>query len=396
MARTHIDSDRRRDLGIVAAFFALGVVLYVGDLRYFFGPTALIGALPGWLPLVSLTIACAFQCLRSVRPDIALVGAAGALILDVFSGPTIAVWLVYSDVVYAVATYGSVRSRRAMLLANWLIAAIALTITLTVSGDWRVAVFAMLLVTALIVSPAAYGRAIRQHQVAANSERARAKALEQLALRDQEAAVAGERAHLARDLHDVVASQLSGIALQSAAALQTHDAAARESVLRSVRVSSVEALDEMRTMIELLSGADDLEAPVTATLIRVDRLADGARAGGSTVTSHIEPTRLTPVSDIVAYRIVQQALRNATTHSPDSAIEICVRQDHSSAKVTVSNTIGPATTTHTARGGRGITNMRVRAQSVGGTLEITAADGRWQVVAELPTPTIDQRQSKAP
>lgn len=395
MAQARNDADRRRDLGIATAFLVGGVVLYVGDLRYFFGPTSLISALPQWLPLISLAIACAFQCFRSTRPDVALAGTVAALIIDAFSGPTIAVWIVYSDVVYAVAMYGSARLQRVLLLVNSMIAVITLTVALTASGDWRVALLAMLLVTALIVSPASYGHAIRQHRIAADSERARAQALEELALRDHEVAVSGERRRLARELHDVVAGQLSGIALQSAAALASNDLRARESVLRSVRASSVEALGEMRTMIDLLSGPDDLDAPVTATLDRVDRLVDGARAAGSTVAAHVEPTRLTPVSDIVAYRIVQQALTNATTHSPGSAIDVTVRQGRSAAVVSVTNTVPSETPQPSTRHGHGIANMRVRAQSVGGILEVGVADGHWLISAELPTPAIDQLPDKA-
>lgn len=396
MAQPRSGADRRRDLGVAAAFLVAGVVLYIGDLRYFFGPTSLVGALPQWLPLMSLTIACVFQCFRSTRPDVALAGTVAALIIDAFSGPTIAVWIVYSDVVYAVAMYGSARLQRVLLLVNSMIAAIALTVALTASGDWRVALLAMLLVTALIVSPASYGHAIRQHRSAADSERERAKALEELALRDREAAVSGERRRLARELHDVVAGQLSGIALQSAAALASHDLQARDSVLRSVRASSLEALGEMRTMIELLSGPGDLDAPVTATLDRVDRLFDGARAAGSTVTADVEPTRLTPVSDIVAYRIVQQALTNATTHSPGSAIDVSVRQGPSAATVTVTNAVPPDTPRPGAGHGQGIANMRVRAQSVGGTFEVAVTGGHWRVAAELPTPTVDQRPDATP
>lgn len=396
MARVRIDADRRRDLAVAAAFFVAGIVLYVGDLRYFFGSTSSIAALPKWLPLVSLVIACAFQCFRSSRPGVALVGTVAALVADAFSGPTIAVWIVYSDVVYAVAMYGSARLQRVMLLINWLIAAIAVTVALTASADWRAALLAVLLVTALIVSPASYGHAIRQHRIAADSERERAKALEELALRDQEVAVAGERRRLARDLHDVVAGQLSGIALQSAAALGTNDERARESVLRSVRASSVDALGEMRTMIELLSGPDELDAPVIATLDRVDRLVDGARASGATVAVHVEPTRLTPVSDIVAYRIVQQALTNAATHSPACTVDVSVRQELSAAVVSVINTIPPTTRPPSAGDGHGIENMRVRAQSVGGTLDIAVTEEHWCVVAELPTPTIDQFPDRTP
>ncbi|WP_207839180.1 sensor histidine kinase [Williamsia soli] len=389
MTRTRIDPDRQRDLGVAAAFFVAGIVLYIGDLRYFFGATALNTTLPQWLPLVSLAVACFSQVWRSTRPAIAFTGVVAALIIDAFCGPTIAVWIVYSDVIYAVARYASDRLRRVMLLVNWLIAAVVLAVALTGSGDWRVALLAMLLVTALIASPASYGHAIRQHQMAAESERDRAHAVEALATRDREVAVAAERRRLARDLHDVVAGQLSGIALQSAAALETTDATVRDSVLRSVRSSSVEALREMRTMIELLSGPDDLDTAVTASLDRIDRLADTARACGSIVDMHVATTRLSPASTIVAYRIIQQALTNVATHSPGADVDVTVCQGTSSTLISVSNTVGPNVALPDRVDGHGIANMRVRAHSVGGTVDVRITDSRWEVVAELPTPDLD-------
>ncbi len=396
MALVRIDSGRRRDLGVAVAFFAAGLVLYIGDLRYFFGPTALNTSLPQWLPLLTLGLACFFQVWRSSRPAVAFAGTTAALALDAFCGPTIAVWIVYSDVVYAVARYGSARLRRVMLLVNWLVAAIVLTVALTGSGDWRVALLAMLLVTALIASPASYGHAIRQHELAAESERDRARAVEALAMRDQEVAIASERRRLARDLHDVVAGQLSGIALQSAAALETRDAGIRDSVLRSVRSASVEALREMRTMIDLLSGPDDFDAPVTATLDHIDQLADAARACGSSVDITVESTRLSPVSTIVAYRIIQQALTNAAAHSPGADVEVAVRQQASSAVISIANTVHEDVVLPEEIAGHGIENMRVRAGSVGGSLDVDITDRRWNVVAELPTPVIDRLPGSDP
>lgn len=389
MTKLTIDPDRRRDVVVAVAFIVLGIALYVGDLRYFFGGEPLVSVVPEWVPYVALALACAFQSLRSTRPDIALGGCLAVMVVDAFAGPTIAVWIVYSDVVYSVARYGSAQTRRAMLLANWLIAAVALTTAIAGSGDWRVALMVMLLVTALIASPASYGHAIRQHQIAADSERARAQATEELAIREQEAAIAQERRQLARDLHDVIAGHLSGIALQTAAALETTDSATRETVLRTVRASSIDALGEMRTMIELLSGSDDLDSPATATMARLDRLIDAARAAGSPVRATIVHPRLAPATDIAAFRIIQQAITNATVHSPRSAIEIDVQQDDSSLTIAVTNPVPDGTTAAVSDAGHGITNMKMRASSVGGVLEVSVAQGRWRVFAQLPTIVLD-------
>ncbi|WP_143695581.1 hypothetical protein [Williamsia sp. 1135] len=142
-------------------------------------------------------------------------------------------------------------------------------------------------------------------------------------------------------------------------------------------------------MIELLSGPDDLDTAVTANLDRIDRLADTARACGSTVDMHVATTRLSPASTIVAYRIIQQALTNVATHSPGADVDVTVCQRTSSALVSVSNTVGPDVALPDRVDGHGIANMRVRAGSVGGTVDVRITDSRWEVVAELPTPDLD-------
>ncbi|HEY9313460.1 sensor histidine kinase [Williamsia sp.] len=392
MELKHSRSDVRRDVAVAVAFFVVGSVMYVANLRYFFGSAALIDVLPRWMPLFSLAVACGFQMFRSSRPAVAVAGGLFALALDALCGPTIAVWIVYSDIIYAAAIYATGRVNRAMLLSNWLIAAVTLTVSLTVSGDWRVALFAMILVVALIVSPASYGQAIRQHQIAADSERDRAQAVAALAVREQEAAVAFERRQFARDLHDVVAGQLSGIAMQSAAALDTTDPAIRATVLRSVRAASLDALGEMRAMIEVLTGTDDLDPPATANLNSLDRLIDSARASGSAVTADLGVVSVARMTGIAGYRIVAQAITNAVTHSPRSPIDIVVGQHDSTVKITVSNPVPAGTEIPARAGGHGLNNMEMRARSVGGTCHAGMADNRWVVQCELPCATLASAQ----
>jgi signal transduction histidine kinase len=97
--------------------------------------------------------------------------------------------------------------------------------------------------------------------------------------------VAAERARMARDLHDVIAGQLSGIAIQSEAALTLPhpDPSVLRRVLQSVRRDSVASLAEMRTMIGLLrtDGAGDGD-PRTAPagLDRLESLLESAAGTG--------------------------------------------------------------------------------------------------------------------
>lgn len=312
---------RLRDLAVCAAFLVLGLVLYAADLTVIGGNPTTPFDLPRWITLVA---ACATQTVRSTAPGLSFALCLLVVGVDVVLAQSISVWLVLSDIAYAVALYAGRRTVHVMYAAVGAITVLAVASVLAVDGSWRSVLLILLWLLALVISPIGYGRAIAEHRLATHSERERALAVAQLAARDRADAVADERRRLARDLHDIVAGHLSGIALQSAAALRAGpDSPITAEVLASVRSNSVEALGEMRTMIEVLggteAGSDDEHDQThrTASLRRLDRLVRSARTAGSAVTvTGSAPPELPPSIDVSAYRIVAEALTNATRHAP--------------------------------------------------------------------------------
>ncbi|GGF40858.1 hypothetical protein GCM10007298_40740 [Williamsia phyllosphaerae] len=388
------ERPRLRDVAVCLAFLALGLVLYAADLTVIGGNSGSPFDLPRWFALVTLVTACAVQSLRSTAPGLSFALCLVVVGVDVAVAQSISVWLVLSDVAYAVALYAGRRTVHVMYATVVAITVLAVASVIAVDGSWRSVLLILLWLLALVISPIGYGRAIAEHRLAAQSERERSLAVAQLAARDRADAVADERRRLARDLHDIVAGHLSGIALQSAAALRAGPGSPiTAEVLASVRSNSVEALGEMRTMIEVLGGTDtetgtgnQEQSRRTASLRRLDRLVTTARTAGSPVTVSGEaPPELPPSVDVCAYRIVAEALTNATRHAPAEPISIRLGATDTDLTVTVRN---PLPAGHhppgDGRGSHGLANMALRAESVGGDCSGAPCGDHWVVDASLP------------
>jgi signal transduction histidine kinase len=197
---------------------------------------------------------------------------------------------------------------------------------------------------------------------------------------------------MARELHDVIAGHLSAIAIQSEAALSmSSDPTMAHAVLKSVRENSVNALEEMRTMIGLLRAdleAGDAEREITAPtrLAELFRLVESARASGMrvTVNSTVDAAVALPAAvDLTAYRIAQEALTNTVKHAPGGRVLVDIRHRDGMLTVEVGNELRPHAP-RTGATGHGLLNMRERASAVGGTLSAGPSGSAWVVRAELP------------
>jgi len=203
--------------------------------------------------------------------------------------------------------------------------------------------------------------------------------------------VGEERLRIARELHDVLAHNVSLINVQAGVALHLlqkgdADAADVEPPLAAIKGASAETLREMRAVLGTLRQADeaaprapepglgDLEALVT-------RMRD---AGVEVELTFTGARRELPGSvDLAAYRIAQEALTNVARHAPGRPARVEVAFDPDGLTITVANpTDGGAQGEPPA--GNGIIGMRERATALGGTLAAGRADGRFTVRARLP------------
>jgi signal transduction histidine kinase len=205
----------------------------------------------------------------------------------------------------------------------------------------------------------------------------------------EEQAAMGERARIARELHDVVAHHISMIVVQAdTARLATEGMpeAGREQLL-SIRATARDAMDELRRVLGVLrddAGADVEHEPQPG-LDRLDDLLETARAAGTPVRLILQGRQrpLPTGVDLAAYRIVQEALTNARRHAPGAAVDVELRYDDGTLHLTVRDD-GPGA--DGAAEGHGLLGMRERAATVGGSVRTGPGEsGGFTVAAELPT-----------
>ncbi|WP_328475455.1 histidine kinase [Actinoplanes sp. NBC_00393] len=206
-----------------------------------------------------------------------------------------------------------------------------------------------------------------------------------------EYAARGERARIARELHDVVAHHITTIALQADAARLATPGLPPEGARRLTAIGDTAriALTEMRRLLGVLreDTGDEARRDPQPALDQLNTLLDDVRdtAAGSgvrlIVSGPVEP--LDPGVELTAYRIVQEALTNARRHAPGAAVDVELRYGGDDLVVRVyDNGPGPA---GGADGGHGLVGMRERAAMVGGSVTAGVAPGAgFLVEAVLP------------
>lgn len=233
------------------------------------------------------------------------------------------------------------------------------------------------------------GRLSRDRARRADEFAERAATLEREQEEAQAAAVAAERARIARELHDIVAHSISVIVVQTQAVRRRLDPAqVREAEdLSTIELTARQAMDEMRRLFGVLRayGEPASLAPQPG-LDQLDRLLAETRAAGLVVDLSIEgdPVPLPPGVDLAAYRIVQEALTNVRKHAgTDHAGLTLDFRDHELHVVVVDD--GRADATTSARAGYGLVGMRERVSVYGGMLETgRSPGGGFAVRATLP------------
>lgn len=262
--------------------------------------------------------------------------------------------------------------------------------------DPRVLQFALLVAFA---AAAGDGARSRRAYVAAINERAE-RAVQ---TREAEARrrVSEERLRIARDLHDAVAHQISVISLNAGVASSAVDARpekAKES-LATIRVAARSVLREIGDLMAMLRADDNSDkAPrPQAGLGQLDDLVSQFAAAGLDVHTRIEGDLGDVVGavDLVAYRVVQEALTNAHKHGTEHRAHVLVHVDADADTVTVAVTNPMNTGTDTqleAQGsGLGLIGLSERVASVRGTVAAGPAPAGWKVEAVLPLTREEER-----
>jgi signal transduction histidine kinase len=268
------------------------------------------------------------------------------------------------------------------------IGAVGVGALIAVNVAGQLAVGDLLLIALILGGAWLAGKAMRYR-------RQRERTLERLTVdleREREekarAAVAEERARIARELHDVVAHAISVIVLQARGGRRslTTDPEETREALDTIEATGSAALAEMRRLLGMLRRDDEEIALAPQPSLRyLDALAEQVREAGLPVELSVEgePVDLPPGVDLSAYRIVQEALTNALKHAGPATAGVVVRYSDHSLELEIADTGVGAGPNDGA--GHGLVGMRERVSLYGGKVEAGPREGGgFAVRARLP------------
>jgi signal transduction histidine kinase len=211
--------------------------------------------------------------------------------------------------------------------------------------------------------------------------------LKRQAQRERLLAAAEERARIARDLHDSAGHAINVIAVRAGAArLRFQDDPERAlrtlEAIESVARQTAADIDRIVGSLRDRTTDDRIDAP--PGLASLDGLID-QHANAGLDTAYTTAGGCRPVSravDQAAYRILQEALTNASRHGAGTA---CVETiyDSSALELRVTNPVGNERRTESTSG-HGLVGMQERATALGGTLDIERNNGTFMIRARLP------------
>ena len=211
-------------------------------------------------------------------------------------------------------------------------------------------------------------------------------------------AVAEERTRIARELHDVVAHQVSMMTVHAGAAktIARSDIDSAVEAMGDVENAGRQALGELRHLLGVLrpEGPDiaaDVELGPQPGFADISTLADELTHTGADVTLSVEPMPpgLSAAVSLSAYRIIQESITNIIKHAgPNPAVEIDLSLDETGLVISVINSTDDSVAPGLPGSGYGIAGMRERAALLGGSLTAEKLSPvRFCVVARLPLHT---------
>jgi signal transduction histidine kinase len=348
------------------------------DVPWWWRPPGHGGSTPVILGVIALAAAQSVPFLwRRQQPAAVLTLAGAALAVKYAAGLNI--WSAGAAVLaaaYGLGAYGSNTVRR----AGWALAVCALLavfITLPAdNGSHDPAIACALLAIAL-----GMGEVTSAHRDTAVAAARHARDM--------------ERARLARELHDVVAHQLSAIAVQAGAArlAAAGDPQASAAAIAAIERQARGGLTELNQLVRELQPATDTgpDTSLQPRLGDIPGLIRHARESGLRAELRVdgEPRPLPAAVELAGYRVVQESLTNAIRYAAGAAatVRLAYRDDGIMVEVTDDGPGAAAGTAPVHGGGVGLAGLRERARLLGGQLEAgSAAERGFAVRAFLPGP----------
>ncbi|HJS49979.1 MAG TPA: histidine kinase [Gaiellaceae bacterium] len=323
------------------------------------------GSMGNRLAGAALAVALGLAAARRVRAPLLLLGLMLAVSVAVaLSKDLDNEWFVpFIVLLLAVYSAAAHTKGRQTLIAGGMTCALYVTDTVLIDPA-GVTAETVVFYALLFGAPWVAGRAVRRRRLSEGLlKQEQAKA---------EAAIAEERARIARELHDVVAHSISIMVLQARGgrrALQTEPGDADEAFAIIERTGR-QALEEMRRLLGMLRRSDEAIALAPQpSLKELDGLVEQMHAAGLPVQVAVEgeARELPPGVDLSAYRIVQEALTNALKHAGPARVRVLLRYGEDDLELEIAD--DGSGTGDGSGSGYGLLGMRERVSVYGGELQ---------------------------
>jgi signal transduction histidine kinase len=292
----------------------------------------------------------------------------------------------FAGLLVAAYASGAYTSRRDGRIAAGIIGAMVVLMALSIGED---VVGDAVFIGGILFAVWGAATVVRSRQELAAALAARTIELEHEREDKARLAVAEERARIARELHDVVAHNLSIMVVQAGAERRAiaDERPETTEVLATVEATGRAAMAEMRRLLGMLRRSDDeLGLAPQPSLRYLEDLVEQVREAGMPVDLRIEgePRAIAPGIDLSAYRIVQEALTNALKHAGPAHARVTVRYGDKELDIEIADD-GAGAAEEDPAGGHGLVGMRERVALFGGDLATgRRVGGGYAVRARLP------------
>jgi len=325
---------------------------------------------------------------RRTHPSLVLVLIASAFGLKILFGINTSVAAVGLLIgMYSVAVYASGRLR-VFFLALAGLGFIAGFVVFAITGNPRS--FALSVPSLAHAAAWLLGDYLRTRRAYVAQLEDRAARLERDRDQDRQLAADQERSRIARELHDVVAHDVSVIAIQAGAArtIQASQPQAAAQALALIETTARRTLVELSQLLGVLRKSDGTipDRNPQPGIEQLSALVSELRSAGLAVDLAVigEATPLPPAVDLSAYRIVQEATTNVLKHAHARHVEIRVRYSRDLLGLEILDD-GAGKNGTSSTSGHGIIGMRERVALFGGALSAgPRPGGGFAVVARLP------------
>jgi signal transduction histidine kinase len=330
------------------------------------------------MPVAALALAW-----RRIQPTAVLIVSGGAIVVLSIAYGSSETWS--SLFIALVAVYSGAAHSRSPAVVFAIAAAVSIAVTLEdpaikTFGDaiWSSTLLGLTFLVGL-TGRAIQGRSERLARRAESFDREQAERAAE--------AVAEERQHIARELHDIISHSLAVMMLQAGAAEQVLDKdphRARE-VLHSMRETGQEAIREMGTLLGLIRSGSETSLQPQPSLAELEVIISKMEQAGMHVGLTVEGVKrpLPAALELSAFRIVQEGLANSLKHAGTAEARVVLRYCDERFELEVEDD-GRANGA-TSGGRRGLAGVRERVAVFGGHIDVgPRAEGGWRLRAAFP------------